>query len=162
MKKQIDLKEKKLRIIQQAQEVGRDIRHLLELLEDYENENPHDYIGASEFFCKLYPFSEDLNEYPFTISNWCESMHEQLETVYIVEECQFPLDENPDWYECRVFTDKSSAEQFAQIHYDCVTDFSGKPNICTCDQCAEGWKVSPDWWKSYTVRTTKKVTKKKN
>jgi ribosomal protein S27AE len=48
----------------------------------------------------------------------------------------------------RSFTDKAEAQAFAVAHYETKMDNS---EDCTCTECAEGWKIHPQNFKSYTV-----------
>jgi len=152
---------RKYQIAKQALIAQQAIYKILQLVEDYDHENPHDSLNHSEWLCDKYPFEEDLYEYPAKIQAWRDSMHQKMDTVYIVEECQFPLDEKPEWLECCVFTNLDEAQAFSNRHYDSATNYTDRPNTCTCESCEDGWTVPQTWWKSYSVRV-RKSTRKEN
>lgn len=148
-------------IIDEAQKALNALARISLLVDEYSTEHSQDNIGSSEWLCDKYPFNADLNEFTHSMSLWVESMTENIHTTYIVEECTFPLNEDAEWDVCCEFTNSTDADDFAWRHYESVTNFTDSPNLCTCEDCAEGWKVSPDSWQSYSVRVTTKTTTKK-
>jgi hypothetical protein len=89
-------------------------------------------------------------------------MKTKIKKVWVVEECLFPLDKNPNWDKCCEFETEEEAQNFAWGHYANKTNYDNGPETCDCEDCADGWKVDQTWWKSYSVRVRNTQTGKES
>lgn len=60
-----------------------------------------------------------------------------------------------EWTGVEVFATLEEAQAFAIAHYETQISDGGQwreAYDCTCIDCANGWRVPAEWWKSYEVQ----------